>query len=188
MINYKGTYMIDQSKYTQTQAKRSLKTVRNQQGDELSSTYVTTEVWKKRLVKTQGMNMCKKKSLFPILAETIKSNLEMRIVSYLLENQGKKSYVRNSNNEPVTIQQVASKFTTSERKVRGLLKELEDADLVKRFSKRIYINPYIQLPFGNTQEANYIAQLMWTHSYEYTEEQLIESHSTELTVDRTVEV
>lgn len=180
--------MIDKSKYTQTKAKRSLKVVKNEVGDVIASNYAESTVWKRRLVNTKGMNMCKKLSLFPILSRVIKSNLEMNIVSYLLENQSKQSFVKAPNGEPITIQQLASKFGTSDRKVRGLIAELESEDLVYRHAKRIYVNPFIQLPYGNSEDLNYLVQLMWTHKYKYTESQLLEAHSVELTVDRTVEV
>lgn len=180
--------MIDKSKYTQTKAKRSLKVVKNEVGDVISSNYTESTVWKRRLVDTKGMNMCKKLSLFPILSRVIKSNLEMKVVSYLLENQSRYSFVKASNGDPITIQQLASKFDTSDRKIRGLIAELEAEELVYRHAKRIYINPLIQLPYGNSEDANYIIQLMWKHRYKFTEAQLAEAYSSDLTIDRTVEV
>lgn len=180
--------MINKSKYTQTQAKKSLKTVKNIKGDIIDSTYTSTGIWKRRLVKTNGMNMCRKTLLFEALANTVKSNLEMVIISYMLTNQSSQSFVKDTNGLPATIQQIAKKFNTSDRKVRDLIARLESEDLVKRNSKRIYINPFIQLPFGNSEQNNFIVQLMWKHDYKHSEEELLQAHHTELEVDRTTEV
>lgn len=180
--------MIDRSKYTQTKAKRSLSTTTNRTGDVIASTYKETSVWKRRLVNTNGMNMCRKTLLFTALMDTIKSNLEMRIVGYIMTNQSSTSFVKASNGKPITIQQLATKFDTSDRKVRGLIANLEEAELVLRNGKIIYINPFIQLPFGNSEDSNFIVQLMWKHKYERSEDELKQAHETDLVTDRTIEV
>ena len=135
--------MINKTEYTKSKSKRSLKTKRNINGDVVSSTYVETSVWTKRLVRMEGMNMCKKKELMPILAEVVKSNTDMKLVSYMLANQNQKSFVKTKSGDPITVQKLSAMFDVTDRKVRGLIKELEEHDLVKRHSKKIFINPYL---------------------------------------------
>jgi len=180
--------MINKQEYTKTKAKRSLKTKRNTNGDVVSSTYVETSVWTKRLVRMEGMNMCKKKDLMAVLSEVVKSNTDMKLISYMLANQNQKSFVKIKSGDPISIQQLGIMFDVTDRKVRGLIKELEINKLVKRHNKRIYINPFMQLPYGNNKDNNFMVQMMWKNDYQMTEEQLLEVHSVEMSVDREIEV
>lgn len=180
--------MVNKSEYSKTKAKCSLKVKRNVNGDVVSSTFVETSVWTKRLVRMEGMNMCKKKELMPILAEVIKSNIDMKLTSYMLANQNQKSFVKTKSGDPMTVQKLAVMFDVTDRKVRGLIKELEEQNLIKRHNKKIFINPFIQLPYGNNKDDNFIVQMMWKNNYELTEEQLLEVHSTEMLVNREVEL
>lgn len=180
--------MIDKSQYTQIKAKTSLTTSRNQFGDIIDSKVIRTTVHRKRLVNTGGMRLYWVNKLNKALEDVISSNKDFRIVNYMITNQSASGFVKNSSSQPASVEYIATKFEVTTRKVSGLLKQLIEANVIKKSGRTIYLNPYYVLPYGNSEDANYILQLKWDHDYKYTEEQLREKFSTELTTNREVEV
>lgn len=180
--------MIDKSKYTKIKAKTSLKVSHNKFGDVVEDTAVSTEVYKRRLVNKSGMVSCRLTTLSAAIHTAINSKKDYAIIDYMLTHYSQSGYVKNYTSAPASIEYIAKKLEIGTKKVSIVLKKLREADIVKKSGRVIYLNPYYVLPYGNSEEANYILQLKWTHDYKYTEEELREIYSTDLQVNREVEI
>jgi len=152
----------------------------NQFGNVLSDEQYNTHLYTKRLVKTQGMRMVKQKRFMEILLVTVKSNVDLQIVYQLTSSTGKDGITKDKNGKVLTIKTIASRLGVTDRKVRGVIKILEDEKLLKRVNKIIYINPFIQLPYNNNKDYNHILQLQWLHEFKYSIEELTNIHITEM--------
>jgi len=180
--------MVDTTQYTAIKQKSTLKIVKNKFGDTIKDSTVKTIVYKKRLVKTGGMRRVWIGKLNTALEQVINSNIDFKIISYILGHQSTKSFIKNQYSKAIGINELANMFNVSRVKISSLVRKLIEIDIIKKHKRILYLNPYLILPYGNSTDDNFILQLMWSHNYEKTEDELKEEYKTLLTIDRKIEI
>lgn len=160
--------------YTKTSVDKQEVTTTNQNGDVISGVKTKTITYKLRKIRTDGMSLMRKKTVFDLLPEVANSNLDIRIISKIVKSITQEGFV-GSGTVHTTVTGLAKEFETTPRKVRDVVKRLEEVDLVRRVSKRIYVNPYIILPYGVSQDQGQLLQLRWNDGYTRSDSELLEA-------------
>lgn len=113
------------------------------------------------LANTQGMRKMKTKKLFEIHDEIIKSNVDARLFSFIVNNQSLTSRINVSIHKPVTTKYLSEKFNVSERKVQKFISAAIELDMLKRVNKNLFLNPYLSSPFKATNNQLHQLQIWW---------------------------
>lgn len=101
------------------------------------------------------------KKLFEIHDELIKSNIDARLFSFMVNNQSKTSMIKISSNYPATTKYMAEKFQVTERKVQKFISSAISLNMLKRVKKDLYLNPYLSSPFSATNNELHQLQIWW---------------------------
>ncbi len=180
--------MVNINQYTKVKQKSTLKFTKNKFGNIIENSIVKTSIYRHRLVKTGGMRKVWVNKLNTALEQVINSNTDFKIISYILTHQSSKGFIKNNQSKPISINELSILFKISRIKISLLIKKLIEVNILKKHKRILYLNPYLILPYGNNTDDNYILQLMWTHNYEKTEDELKEEYKTFLVIDKEIEI
>ena len=172
--------MIVESNYSLKYQKETLKQGFNKFGDLVSSEYTKKQIKEHKLVKTSGMTLMKKKDIFEILEEVVKSNTDIKIISYMIRKQGLGGFVVDGESKPIGINELADMFGVTRRKISSIINSMIEKDFIKKNKRKIQINPYFAIPNNSSKENSFLLQLEWKHNFEKTKEELLEIYSRDL--------
>jgi len=127
-----------------------------------------TDVFDKKLTCTKGMSLMKKISILDIQVDTCTSNTDVRLFAHMIKRHGQRGFVTNGAGKPIGINELAELFSVSRKKVSSFVASLISAGLLFKHKRNLYVNPYLNLPYGNSGKDNRVLQLMWDDKYEHS--------------------
>lgn len=153
--------------YTLQTESNSLNEVTSKQDDTvLIRTVTTTKEYKERLGKTGGMRIVQTRTLYQIFNEIVHSNLDMKLVSYMLDNTTLSGEVKEESSKKIAgVNYLANRFGVTRKKVSQILARCIDAELIKKNKRTIIVNPYIQSPYRTSNDGLYILQVWWDSDF-----------------------